>query len=396
MKLLYIIGCGMGVGSITAEAVAALSEAQVVIGSPRQTEHFSKSGQETFAAYRKSEVDAIVASSDKSVFALLVSGDTGFYSAAAFYADCPEYWVRYIAGISSVSYFFAKCRLPWQNAKLLSAHGRDCCAVNAVRRNYLTFLLTGGNVSEIAGSLCEHGFANLRVYVGESLGAPDEMVNIMSIKELQNHSCSPLTVLIVENPDFDARQRTGIADREFFRTEGIPMTKSLTRAAVMSALSPAPGDICWDIGCGTGSVSVEMALAAYEGRVFAVDKNPAAAAVTLENRRAFHICNIEISTGTAPEALEELPAPSRVFVGGSCGKAEEIVAAALSKNPSAKIVITAVSPQSAAKAIDALENAGIPAQVSQLSCAHSSQKSGMHLMLADNPVYVISGGDGNE
>ena len=396
MKLLYIIGCGMGPGSITLEATAALSEAQVVIGSPRHTEQFASPSQEVYAAYRKDEVEAIVAASEKSVFALLVSGDTGFYSAAAQYTDCPEYWVRYIAGISSVSNFFAKCRLPWQDAKLLSAHGRTCGVVDAVRRNRLTFLLTGGNVSDIAASLCQCGFEELRVHVGESLGAPDEKVYIMSVLALLSHSCSPLTVLIIENPDFDDRQRIGLPNSAFLRADGIPMTKSAVRAAIMSALALSPRSVCWDVGCGTGSVTAEMALAAHEGAVYSIDKSSCAVAVTLENCRALHIGNVTALVGEAPGALSSLPAPSHVFIGGSTGSASSIVSAALSKNPAAVIVITAVSPQSASRAIDALEASGLEAEVTQLSVSHSSKRGGMHMMLAENPVYIISGGGINE
>ena len=396
MKLVYIIGCGMGGDTITAEALSALNEAQLLIGAPRLTSQFKKPGQEVYSAYRKNEVDAIISRSEKSVFAVLVSGDTGFYSAAASYHDCDEYWVRYVAGVSSVSYFFGKCRLSWERAKLISAHGCECGVVDAVRRNRLTFVLTGGNVSEIAEQLCACGFGSLKVYVGEALGAADEKVYIISIRKLVTHRCSPLTVLIIENPNYDDRMRVGISDGEFLRAEGLPMTKSVVRAAIMSALALRINDTCWDIGCGTGSVTVEMALAAYEGRVFSLDMSVAAVQQSSANCHAFHIGNAYITKGIAPDALESFPAPDRVFIGGSSGWTEEIVRAALEKNAKAKIVISAVSPQSAAAAIDALENAGLSAEVLQVSASHGKKCGGMHMMLADNSVYIISSGGANE
>lgn len=391
MKLVYIIGFGVGSGSLTGEAVSALSEAQVVIGAPRSTALFASKSHEVFSGYRKSEVDAIVSGSKKTIFALLVSGDTGFYSAAAEYDDCPLYRVRFIPGVSSVNYFFSRCRLPWEKAKLLSAHGQTCGVVSAVRRNRLTFLLTGGNVREIASSLCENGYDSLKVHVGESLGAPDEKICMISVRDLLCHICSPLTVMIIENPSFDKRQRTGIADSAFIRHAGIPMSKSPVRALVMSSLCVAPDSVCWDVGCGTGSVTVEMALAAYEGSVYAIDKNSAATSLTMENCRAFHTGNVSARVSSAPEALESLPAPDRVFIGGSTGKAEGIAAIAFAKNPKARIVITAVSPQSAVAAIDALEALGLNVGITQISAAHGSKKGGMHMMTADNPVYIISG-----
>lgn len=392
MKLVYIIGCGMGPGCMTSEANAALSEAQVVIGSPRQTEQFARPNQEVFTAYRKAEVDSIVADSDKSIFALLVSGDTGFYSAASSYGESTRYRIRFVAGISSVSYFFAKCRLPWQDAKLLSSHGRSCGVVEAVRRNKLTFLLTGGNVSDIAAALGDCGFGELKVYVGECLGAPDETVDIMTVNELCRRSCSPLTVIIIENPHCDSRLRVGIPDSEFIRAEGIPMTKSAVRAAIMSALSPSPGDVCWDIGCGTGSVSAELALAAYEGKVYSIDSSAEAAALTVSNCRALHIGNVSVAVGSAPDALESFPVPDKVFIGGSSGRISKLIRCSLSKNPAVRIVATAISPQRATAAIDAMQDAGLSPEITQISSAHGRQRNGMHLMLADNPVYIISGG----
>ncbi len=391
MKLVYIIGCGMNMGSLTSEGAAALSEAQVIMGSPRLLECFANPSHECFSAYRKSEVDSIVASSDKNVFALLVSGDTGFYSAASFYGENCDYRVRFIAGISSVNYFFAKYRLPWQDAKLLSAHGTSCAAIDAVRRNRLTFLLTGGNVNEIATGLCDSGFGSLKVHVGEALGDSDEKVNIMSVCDLRLHSFSPLTVLIIENPTFDKRLRIGIPDSEFTRSEGIPMSRSTTRAAIISALEISPDHLCWDVGCGTGSVTVEMALAAYEGKVFSIDKSPRACELTQSNCSSFHIGNVSTINGLAPEALRDLPAPSRVFIGGSCGKVDEIVRLAISKNSTARIVITATSPQSATAAIEALQASGMEAQLMQQICATGKKTAGLHMLQGGNPVYIVLG-----
>ena len=392
MKLLYIIGYGMGLGSITDEGAAAISEAQVVMGPSRVIERLSLPCQERFAAYRKEEVDTYIASSDKTVFALLVTGDTGFYSAAADYSDNSLYWVRCIAGISSVSYFFAKCRLPWQDAKLLSAHDKPCQAVDAVRRNRLTFLLTGGNVSDAARELCEAGFSDLLVHVGESLGALDETVGIYPLNELCSRRCSPLTVLLIENPYFDSRQRTGIPADEFLSIGSMSVSSGASRAALLSSLCPAANSVCWDIGSVAGAVSVEMALAAYEGRVFALVKDDECAELVHENSLAFQIGCIEASVLRRAQELSALPAPDCVYVEAGSVDLEVAVSAALSKNRSARFATTAASPQTAVAAIEILEGAGLEAEIFQLACARGRKQDGLHRMVADDPVYIISGG----
>ena len=160
----------------------------------------------------------------------------------------------------------------WKEANLISCHGIESNIVSSVRRNRYTFALTGRNIPDLQNQLVKYGFGDLKVWTGENLGLEDEFVTSCRVSDLNKRKYGSLTVLIIENPDFDSRVKTGISDDEFIRAK-VPMTKSEVRAVCMSKLDLSPCDIAYDIGCGTGSVSIEMAFAAYEGRVYAFDKN---------------------------------------------------------------------------------------------------------------------------
>ena len=256
MKEINIIGMGMSEKTLTAEALALINDADILIGAKRLINEFSELNKPSYNAYLSNDILEIIEKTDTEKIAILVSGDVGFYSAAEKLTETlKEYSPNLIAGISSVSYFFAKCNLPWKDANLISCHGLDTNIVSSVRRNRFTFALTGKNIPELQKELVKYGFGDLKVWIGENLGSDEESIQESKISDLDGKEFSSLTVLIIENPDFDSRIRTGIPDEEFIRGK-VPMTKSEVRAVCLSKLALSPTDIAYDIGCGTGSVTM--------------------------------------------------------------------------------------------------------------------------------------------
>lgn len=392
MKQVAIVGIGMSAETTTIEAMNYIRKADVLIGAKRMVDTFAHLKKRSFTMYHPDSVAELIQKREEQCFAVLVSGDVGFYSGATTLHDrLHNYDIQLIPGISTVSYFFAKCSLPWQNAALFSCHGAELDILGAVRRNHLTFVLTGGNINKLADLLCTGGFGHLPVRVGENLGLPGETIIKTIVASLNEREFASLSVLLIENEQFDSRVRTGIPDGEFIRSQ-LPMTKAEVRAACLSKLALRPTDLCYDIGCGTGSVTVELALSAYQGRVYGIDKNESALTLTKENCMAFHIGNVTLVQGTAPEALSDLPVPDAAFIGGSAGKISSIVKALLEKNPQVRIVITAIAIETVSAAINALHQAGIEHEVLQISVAHAKEVRGLHLMTAQNPIFIISGG----
>ena len=168
------------------------------------------------------------------------------------------------------------------------------------------------------------------------------------------------------------------------------MTKSEVRSVALSKLELTEDAVCWDIGAGTGSVSVEMALQARLGQVYAVEKKPSALALLEENRRRFWLENLTVISGAAPAVLEALPPPDCVFLGGSSGNLREILELVGRKNPSARIVAAAVTLETAAE-LTAWAKAGAREdwEAVALSTARSREAGSYHLMTAQNPVWLF-------
>ena len=391
MKEINIIGIGMSKKTLTQEALKLIEEADILIGAKRLVDEFSYLNKDSYNAYLSNDVLAIVNETDAKNIAILMSGDVGFYSGAEKLVDTLiDYNPNLLAGISSVSYFFSKCKLPWKDANLISCHGLDTNIVSSVRRNRYTFALTGKNIPELADKLVDYGFGDLNVWVGENLGSEEELIKYSKINELNNDEYSSLTVLIIENPDYDSRIRCGIPDEEFIRGK-VPMTKSEVRAVSISKLSLKPNEIAYDIGCGTGSVTIEMALSLYDGKVYAFDKNEDAIDLLDKNSKKFHIDNIEGICGLAPECLKDIPSPDVVFIGGSSGNMDEIVSYLYSKNNKIRFVITAVTLENAMAGLDALKNIGINGDIVQVAVSKGKPIGDLHMLIAQNPIFIISG-----
>ena len=396
MKEINIIGMGMSEKTITAEALELIIEADILIGAKRLINEFSHMNKPSFNAYLSNDILEIIEKTDAEKIAILVSGDVGFYSAAEKLVDVlKDYDPNLVSGISSVSYFFAKCSLPWKDANLISCHGLDTNIVSSVRRNRYTFALTGKNIPELQKELVKYGFGDLKVWIGENLGSDEESIQESKISDLEGMEFSSLTVLIIENPDFDSRIRTGIPDEEFIRGK-VPMTKSEVRAVCLSKLSLSPTDIAYDIGCGTGSVTIEMAFSAYDGKVYAFDKNEEAIALLEQNCQKFHLDNVEAICGLAPECLKDLPVPDVAFIGGSSGNMDEIVSYLYGINNKMRFVITAVTLENAMAGLDSLKNVGISGDIVQVAVSKGRQIGDLHMLMAQNPIFVISGSGARE
>lgn len=393
MKI-YIVGIGMDGGkTLTAEAKKAIEGSDVLIGAKRMTEPFEGLGKQIFVSWKTDEICEYLAGGNIGTAAVLMSGDCGFFSGAEALAKrLAGYETEIIAGISAPVYLSAKLGIPWQEMKFVSLHGTDANIVRSVRRSPECFFLLGGSVTpaDICKRLCEYGMGDITVHIGSRLAYPDERIISGTAQELSEVQCDPLCAVITENRMPEKCVRSGIPDGEFVRGE-VPMTKSEIRAAVASKLEICYNDTVWDIGCGTGSVSVECALAAYEGTVFAVDRNEAAAALTEQNARKFGCDNITTICGSAPEVLEALPSPDKVFIGGAGGNIAAILGAAMKGGNLPKIVITAVTLETLGEATEALRSHCFTANVTQLSAVRT-RVIGSHTMLdAQNPVFVIEG-----
>ena len=397
----YVIGAGMGdADTLTVGALRAIESCDALIGAQRLLDSFAHLTCEKHALVRPAEIvgalECLQAGGAASA-CVLMSGDVGFYSGAtSLYGLLSGYDVEVIPGISSLVYFCARLHVPWQDAKLVSAHGREHDAVGSVQSNVLTFCITGGKTKaqDICRELVERGLGHLEVAAGERLSYPDERIVQGTASALAHMEFADLAVLLACNPHPVCRPfgAPSLRDSDFERGK-TPMTKEEVRALVVAKLRIEPGNTVWDVGAGTGSVSVEMARAACAGRVFAVEKSAEGLSLLERNRKALGVSNLVLVPGPAPKVLAGLPAPDRVFIGGSTGSLAAIVQASVAANPNVRICLTTVTLETLSDAISCLRELGIEdADIVQISVARASQAGAYHLMKAENPVYIVTFG----
>ena len=390
---------GMGSGqpeNLTLQGLAALRQADLILGARRLLAVLPAGCTENrAAAYRPDEVAELLQTSGAENAVLVYSGDTGFYSGASSMMEKLEALgvrARVLPGLSSIQLLAAALGRPWQGWNLVSAHGRTCDPVAECMQGRPTFFLTGGSEdpATLCAQLAAEGFGDVQGVVGQCLGTPEEKLFRGSVKELAAGRFNSLSVLLVEAAEVLPRRAPGLPDEAFERGD-VPMTKQEVRAAVLAKLAVRPEDILWDVGAGTGSVSVELALAAPRGRVYAVECRPEGCALIKANREKFRTRNLVLVEGLAPAALSDLPAPDAVFIGGSKGSLAAIVDAALDKNPDARICVSAIALESLSAAVTALTAKGRTVQVSQIAVSRAKAVGGLHLMMAQNPIYLITG-----
>lgn len=390
---------GMGSGqpeNLTLQGLAALRQADLILGARRLLAVLPAGCTENrAAAYRPDEVAELLQTSGAENAVLVYSGDTGFYSGASSIMEKLEALgvrARVLPGLSSIQLLAAALGRPWQGWNLVSAHGRTCDPVAECMQGRPTFFLTGGSEdpATLCAQLAAEGFGDVQGVVGQCLGTPEEKLFRGSVKELAAGRFNSLSVLLVEAAEVLPRRAPGLPDEAFERGD-VPMTKQEVRAAVLAKLAVRPEDILWDVGAGTGSVSVELALAAPRGRVYAVECRPEGCALIKANREKFRTRNLVLVEGLAPAALSDLPAPDAVFIGGSKGSLAAIVDAALDKNPDARICVSAIALETLSAAVAALTAKGRTVQVSQIAVSRAKAVGGLHLMMAQNPIYLITG-----
>mgnify|MGYP002709279708 CR=1 FL=1 len=401
-----LVGIGMGSAeNQTLEAVKVCEEAELLIGAGRMLACVDTNSKAVFQAYKADEIAEYIAEHPQyEKVAVILSGDIGFYSGAKKLYDAirladkeKKLTIVPVSGISSVVYFCGKLGKAWEDVQLVSLHGRRQNLISAVKHHKKVFALCGeaGGIQAVCRKLMEYGLGDVKMYVGTDLSYETERITAGTPAEFVKQEFAKLSVFLIENEDVDTRVTHGIEDESFLRAK-VPMTKSEVRSISLSKLCLTKDAVVWDVGAGTGSVSIEAALQAAEGEVYAVEKKPEAVELLLQNKIKFAADNLTVVEGLAPEALTELPAPTHAFIGGSSGNLKEIMEVLLEKNPQVRIVINAIALETVSEAVECLKTLPVcQVDIVSVSVGKAKQAGAYHMMIGQNPVYILSctGGD---
>ena len=399
----YLTAIGGGTfPTLTGEALRALMQADVIYGWERPLKELPEDVTEnrvpikdTAEVFEHLKRDEAAREPSIETAVVVYSGDTGFYSGARILLPkLKEAGMKaeVIPGVSSIQILAARLGRPWQDWNLVSAHGVACDPVAEVMKGKTTCFLTGGKVGvkDLCRALADAGLGNLSAVLAEDLTYESENISFGTVRSLVDREVTALNLLLVEAaPQLPARCG-GYPDSSFERGK-VPMTKREVRAVALAKLGVAPTDTVWDIGAGTGSVSVELALQAKQGKAYAIECDPEALVLARRNRERFCAWNLRVEEGTAPEKLDTWPAPDAVFIGGSRGNLEEIIDAVLASNKDARICVTAITLETLEAALHAFQYHGIEAEVSEVSVSRTTAVGSYHMLKAQNPVCVITG-----
>jgi len=340
--------------------------------------------------------------------AVLASGDPGFFGIVRLLAErFGSEDLHVLPAVSPISEAFAWAGLPWDDAVVVSVHGREPRrAVNTCRAHPKVAVLTSPNFgpAELSGALNELGRGFIVV---ERLGDPDERFFEGDAAAVASEEWDDPNVVVVydparavggkgwisAHPNAD-RGRWALPEGEFEHRSGM-ITKPEIRALVLARLGPGPGDLVWDVGAGSGSVAVECAR--FGAATIAIEKDHESRARVRENT-ARHGVYVQIVEGEAPNALRELPEPDAVFIGGTGTKFEEILTLAAVR-VRRSVVLTLVALERAVPAGEILESYGLEVDTTLLQASRMKGVGSLHRLAAETPVFVVSGrrpGTGSE
>lgn len=413
-NMAYIIGLGIeGKSSLSQRALKLIEGAAMLAGGRRHLACFPEfQGEKVIIGSNLDEVAKILNPKSKirnpKSAVVLASGDPNFFGIADFLIKrLGKDAVEIIPNVSTMQYAFAKIKENWNDARFFSLHGRSKTQNKSLVENIIgevvccdkagIFTDPDNTPAKIAKAMIDKGVNNYRAYVCEDLGTDKEKVTQGALAIIAKKTFSPLNVMVLikNSPPLDKRGEggfiLGISDTEFFHSKGM-ITKEEIRVISLAKLKLKADSILWDIGAGSGSLSIEAAMLAKGGKVFAVEKERERINNIEKNKKKFKAANLEIIRKKAPDSLSNLPAPDAIFIGGG-GKDVSKILEICSKRIKryGRIVVNAITIETLSAAAQFFEASGWNMETISVNIAKTKDIADSHLFNAHNPVFIIIG-----
>ena len=398
-KNINLVGIGLGNPNLlTKAAISALERSSVIIGAKRIVDSVKEDfpNKKYFTEYNTEKIIEIIRENIDNETAVVFSGDISLFSGSLKlfdklkdFKDCN---INTFPGISSLSYLCAKSNTDISKVKILSFHGKEELLYHNIDSNEYTFIITSKaeGVKEICRKLISFSFFELDIILGENLSYDNERITIGTASDLLGMDISDLNCMIISNPDADKSIGFGLSD-EVFARDKVPITKSEVRAIIMSKLDIHHDSICYDIGAGSGSVTIEMSRLAYEGKVYAIEKNPLAVELIKKNIHNFSAENIELIHAKAPDGLDNILDADKIFIGGSGGELISMMEMIFTSKKNPTIVISAITMETIAQITNIVKLAkekGYDTEITAVNVSKSKEVGPYNMMIAQNMVFI--------
>ena len=396
-----VIGMGVSPDDLTSRQRSIIEAADILVGGKRLLAPFDHltCRRRTVDRDLNGLGDFLHQQMPDSTIVVLTSGDPLFYGIGAFLVGrLGAERVHILPNVSTVAAAFARLGEPWQDVRVVSLHGRN-------HTGELLRHLAGGDTVAVytdpthgpvwlAGILEENGFSDVRMCVLERLGMQDERIVRITPAEAGTMTFSDLN-LVVLKPD-PVRQTTpalfpGMPDDRFVHEKGL-ITKADVRAVSLSRLRLFDRAVFWDLGAGSGSVSIEAGLTITRGNIYSVEQKASRIRHIRENRARFGIGNMQVVQARLPAGMTDLPDPDRVFIGGGGKALTDIVRMAAERlKPAGIIVINTILIDTLTAAMHTLDGLGFDLDMVQIQVNRATTMPFSHRLEAANPVWIITG-----
>ncbi len=398
---ILIVGIGDdGIRSLASSTAERISTAAVLYGGERQLAFFAdfKGMKRVIRSPLQDTLSEIEQDSIEHPIVILASGDPLFYGiGATLVRKMGRGSVEVIPHLSSIQLAFARAGESWQTAKLVSLHGKTIQGLAQKLHGVpIAALLTDeiNTPPAIAKYLKMFNMTEYDAFVAEHLGSSEERTGWYTLDQLSDGKFAMLNVVLLKQKS-DAKVpnfRLGMDDDRFFQRKpdrGL-ITKREVRVLSLSDLALKSGDVLWDIGACTGSVSIEAILSTPDLQVYAVEKNESDLHNLRENQIKFRADFVAIHA-KAPEGLDTFPDPDAIFIGGSGGELEELLGICAARlKEMGRITVNAATIENLYIAQQTLSNFGFTVSVTLVQTARSKSILNLTRFEGMNPVYLVT------
>ncbi len=409
MGHIHVVGIGLdGAVGLSAAMQTLIAQAQLLVGSDRHIAYFPNHPAQRLAlgdiSTAIAQLQAFAQTKQAGAAIVLTSGDPLFFGLGRLLLEqLPAEQLTFHPHLSSIQLAFNRLKLPWQDAAIQSIHGRDMepLVKKLLGCHPKIAVLTDpvNSPAAIASLILSLSLPiHYQIAVCENLGGQQEKVTTgLTPEALQDRSFASLSVVVLtpvsESVSTENLPLLGIADRHFATFSDRPglMTKREVRSLILSELALQPNQTVWDIGAGTGSVSIEIARLCPSSQVYAIERTAAGAGLIQQNRERFATANVHAIAGKAPQALAELPKPDRVFIGGSGGQlATTLNHCAQEMNPGGRIVLAIATLETLAVAQQWFAKADWETSLLQVQLSKGGAIANLTRWVPMNPVTLLT------
>lgn len=394
---IIIVGAGPGEkGFLTFKAEEIIQNSRCVVAAERHAVLASGHSNVILLKNFNAALDKLADELHLGDVAVIVSGDPGIYSLLPLLKKrFPQEEIEVIPGISSLQMIAAAANETWNETVILSGHGReirDAKILETVDKNRSTVFFCGNekNPARLCTLLADNDLDDTEVIIGENLSYPHQRISRGKPSELARGEYDPLAIVMVINASPAPKVSTRPRDMDFIRGE-VPMTREEVRSLIIDKLELTSDAVVWDIGAGTGSVTVAAALTAHDGYVCAVECNADAAALIRANIKKFRLFNVSLHEGKALEIMDSLPRPTHVFIGGSGSELKSLLKKTASLGSGIRVVASCVTLKTSADVFEIFNNEGYSGfDAVQVNISRTKKLGASVIMSAQNPITIMS------